>query len=109
MKREGEGRCHQVPALLKHHGEQKNAPSSKQWQKHKEHWDWTCAVTTLQVEAMDIMKAVESGMGSHSQLLYKKKYLKGTISGRMLLALEGLEGFEGFMFSNLRGVGIEWY
>ena len=73
MKREGEGRCHQVPALLKHHGEQKNAPSSKQWQKHKEHWDWTCAVTTLQVEAMDIMKAVESGMGSHSQLLYKKK------------------------------------
>ena len=34
--------------------------------------DMYCTVTALQVEAMDIMKAVESGTGSHSQLKYPK-------------------------------------
>ena len=55
---------------------------------------------------MDIMKAVESGMGSHSQLLSPK------LSQRYLEECSWLWKvwvFEGLMFSNLRGVGIEWY
>lgn len=109
MKREGEGRCHQVPALLKHHGEQKMHPPVSSGKSTRSIGTGHVQLQLSRWRQWTSWRPSSRGWDHTLSCYIKKKYLKGTISGRMLLALEGLEGFEGFMFSNLRGVGIEWY